>query len=75
MNPDDPTTRPMRRFTVSLPESEYESLRGLVEAHQPRLTMNYAVQFAVRQLLDRSGDRQLPLGFGDPVAPITGERR
>ena len=60
----------MRRFTVSLTERDYEQLRELVEGHQPRLTMNYAVQLAVRMLLEAAHERQLPLGLGFPTLPL-----
>ena len=57
----------MKRFTVSLPQADYENLRTLVERQQPRLTMNYGVQFAVKMLLEAADERQLPLGFGNPT--------
>ena len=55
------------RFTVTLDVESYTRLKALVENHDPPLTLNYGVQFAVKLLLDRAGDRQDRFDFADPT--------
>lgn len=38
-----------------------------MEHHKPKLTLQYAVEFAVAKLLDQADDAQLPLDFGNPM--------
>lgn len=54
-----------RRFTVTLDEESYRRLKELVERHEPPLTLNYGVQFAVKLLLERAADRQTVFKFAD----------
>ena len=55
------------RFTVTLDVDSYARLKALVENHDPPLTLNYGVQFAVKILLDRAGDPQEVFDFADPT--------
>ena len=55
------------RFTVTLDAGSYTRLKALVENHDPPLTLNYGVQFAVKLLLDRAGDARKVFGFADPT--------
>jgi hypothetical protein len=57
-----------KRFSVSLPLEDYNALCRLVQDRNPPLRLNYAVQYAVRRLLDRASDPQMMLGFGEPVS-------
>ena len=62
------STKPvMHRFSVSLREEDLVALRKLAEDREPRLTINYAVQYAVRALLDAAKGGQLPLDFKNPA--------
>lgn len=62
-----PTKPLMHRFSVSLREEDFEALRKLAEDREPRLTVNYAVQYAVRAFLDAAEGGQLPLDFKNPA--------
>ena len=53
----------MKRFTVALDEADYEALRELGERQKPSVNLQYMVRLAVRELLDRHADPQLPLGM------------
>lgn len=55
------------RFTVTLELDSYARLKELVENHDPPLTLNYGVQFAVKLLLERAGDPQKVFDFADPT--------
>lgn len=48
-----------KRFTVSLDLGDYEALRALAEGHRPPLTLQYVVNVAVKDLLERHKSRQL----------------
>lgn len=56
-----------RRFTVTLDADTYERVRALVESHDPPLTLNYGVQYAVKLLLERAADPQAVFSFADPA--------
>jgi hypothetical protein len=51
----------MKRFTIALDEADYAALRELGERQKPSLNLQYMVRLAVRDLLDRHADAQLPL--------------
>ena len=51
----------MKRFTVALDEADYVALRELGERQKPALNLQYMMRLAVRDLLDRHVDAQLPL--------------
>jgi hypothetical protein len=51
----------MKRFTIALDEVDYAALRELGERQKPSLNLQYMVRLAVRDLLDRHADAQLPL--------------
>ena len=51
----------MKRFTIALDEVDYAALRELGERQKPSLNLHYMVRLAVRDLLDRHADAQLPL--------------
>lgn len=57
-----------KRFSVSLSLEDYNALLRLAQDRNPPLRLNYAVQYAVRRLLDRANDPQVMLGFGEPVS-------
>lgn len=48
-----------KRFTVSLGSGDYNALRALAEGHKPPLTLQYVVNVAVKDLLDRHESKQL----------------
>lgn len=56
-----------RRFTVNLDADTYHRLKTLVESHEPPLTLNYGVQYAVKLLLERAQDPQAVFSFADPT--------
>ena len=56
-----------RRFTVTLDAEMYGRLKALVKSHEPPLTLNYGVQFAVKLLLERAQDPQAVFSFADPT--------
>ena len=56
-----------RRFTVALDADAYSRLKTLVDSHDPPLTLNYGVQYAVKLLLDRAQDPQAVFNFADPT--------
>ena len=51
----------MKRFTIALDEADYAALRELGERQKPSLNLQYMVRLAVRDLMDRHADAQLPL--------------
>ena len=53
----------MKRFTVSLDQSEYLELRSIAEIHRPRLSLQYVVRYALQRFLDeyKGAQLQLPL--------------
>ncbi|PZV36443.1 hypothetical protein [Mesorhizobium kowhaii] len=51
----------MRRFTVAIDETDYAALRELGEHQKPPVNLQYMMRLAVRELLDRCADAQLPL--------------
>lgn len=55
-----------RRFTVSLEERDYDTLRALGAAQRPPLKLQYMVELAVRNLLDQNDNDQLTLGLRRP---------
>ena len=55
------------RFTVTLDVDSYARLKALMSNHDPPLTLNYGVQFAVKLLLERAGDPQKVFDFADPT--------
>ena len=57
-----------RRFSVSLEEDDYERVRALAKDHKPPLSINYVVEYAVRQFLDKAEDPQLALRLRDPLS-------
>lgn len=54
-----------RRFTVSLDADDHESLTALAEGHRPPLTLNYVVNVAIKNLLERQAKRQLAFPLDD----------
>jgi hypothetical protein len=48
-----------KRFTVSLDTSDYEALRAIADGHRPPLKLQYIVNVAVKNLLERQAARQL----------------
>lgn len=56
-----------RRFTVTLDADTYGRLKALVDSHDPPLTLNYGVQYAVKLLMERAEDPQAAFNFADPT--------
>ena len=53
---------------MSLDEADYERLQALVSQRTPRLSLNYVVQYAVKQFLERAADPEFVNRLGDPRA-------
>ena len=51
----------MKRFTVALDPADHAALRELGERQKPSVNLQYMIQLAVKELLDRHADAQLPL--------------
>lgn len=51
----------MKRFTVALEAADHAALRELGERQKPSVNLQYMVRWAVKDLLDRQADAQLPL--------------
>ena len=56
-----------RRFTVTLDVNTHDRLKALVNSHDPPLTLNYGVKYAVKLLLERAEDPQAVFRFADPT--------
>lgn len=59
----------MKRFSVSLDTKSYRRLTRLATSYRPPLTLQYLVQFAVQDLLEKAEDKQLDLGLTLPRLP------
>ena len=58
-----------KRFTVSVSEADYDALTALADEHRPPLSLQYLVNWAIQQLLERAADPQLSLDLGNPITP------
>ncbi len=56
-----------RRFTVSLADRDYQSLVRLGKKHRPPLKLQYLVEYAVQELLQRMKDPELSAELGNPT--------
>lgn len=54
-----------KRFTVSLDIQDYETLRAIADGHRPPLKLQYVVNVAVKNLLERHAARQLTFPLDD----------
>ena len=54
-------TEGKKRFTISLEASDYDALRVLADGHRPPLSLQYVVNVAVKDLLEKHTARQLIL--------------
>lgn len=54
-----------KRFTVSLDVEDYESLRAIALEHRPPLKLQYVVNVAVKNLLERQAAKQLTFPLDD----------
>lgn len=54
-----------KRFTVSIDAGDYDALRAVAEGHRPPLTLQYVVNVAVKNLLERHAARQLTFPLDD----------
>lgn len=54
-----------KRFTVSLDVEDYESLRAIADDHRPPLKLQYVVNVAVKNLLERQAAKQLTFPLDD----------
>ena len=50
-----------KRFTISLEASDYDALRALADGHRPPISLQYVVNVAVKDLLEKHAARQLDL--------------
>lgn len=50
-----------RRFSISLEVDDYDALRALAEGHRPPLSLQYVVNVAVKDLLEKHAAHQLTL--------------
>ena len=50
-----------KRFTISLDASDYYALRALADGHRPPISLQYVVNVAVKDLLEKHAARQLDL--------------
>lgn len=48
-----------KRFTVSLESGDYDALRAIADHHRPPLKLQYVVNVAVKNLLERQAAKQL----------------
>ena len=48
-----------KRFSVSIDMADYATLRALAEGHRPPLTLQYVVNVAIKDLLERHASKQL----------------
>ena len=56
-----------KRFTVSLPKTDYQKLVNLADQARPRLKFNYVVEWAILRLLDMANDPKLQAEIGNPI--------
>jgi len=54
-----------KRFTVSLDAGDYDTLRSIADSHRPPLKLQYVVNVAVKNLLERHAARQLTFPLDD----------
>lgn len=54
-----------KRFTVSLDTGDYEAMRLIADGHSPPLKLQYVVNVAVKNLLERHAARQLTFPLDD----------
>lgn len=50
-----------KRFTISLDASDYDALRVLADGHRPPISLQYVLNVAVKDLLEKHATRQLDL--------------
>ena len=50
-----------KRFTISLDASDYDALRVLADGHRPPISLQYVLNGAVKDLLEKHATRQLDL--------------
>jgi hypothetical protein len=54
-----------KRFTVSLDVGDYDALRAIADNHRPPLKLQYAVNVAIKDLLERHAAKQLTFPLDD----------
>lgn len=54
-----------KRFTVSLDAGDYDAMRSIADSHRPPLKLQYVVNVAVKNLLERHAARQLAFPLDD----------
>lgn len=54
-------TNSKKRLSISLEVEDYDALRALAEGHRPPLSLQYVLNIAVKDLLEKHGARQLAL--------------
>jgi len=50
-----------KRLSISLEMEDYDALRALAEGHRPPLSLQYILNVAVKDLLEKHATRQLTL--------------
>lgn len=48
-----------KRFTVSVDQADYDALRQIAAAHKPKLSLQYVLRVAIKNLLDQHAAKQL----------------
>ena len=54
-------TMEVKRFTVSLEQRDYDSLRRIAQSQRPQLSLQYAVRYALQEFLNKREGRKLTL--------------
>lgn len=54
-------------FTVRIDPADHRRLAELAELSRPRLSLNYLVEFAIRDFLTHAEDPQFVLSLHDPL--------
>jgi hypothetical protein len=54
-----------KRFTVSLDVGDYNALRAIADNYRPALKLQYVVNVAVKNLLERHAAKQLTFPLDD----------
>ena len=58
---DPSMTNSKKRLSISLEVEDYDALRALAEGHRPPLSLQYVLNVAVKDLLEKHASRQFAL--------------
>lgn len=56
-----------RSFSVRLEPEDYRRLKNLAESRRPTLSLQYVVEYAIQQVLEKADDPQFQLELRDPT--------